>query len=133
MMVAHAIGTMNGRSTANASSASTLMSIAKTMRCAPMLANGSLMRRIVTAPARNSLGHAQLPGRRAARRAIEEDPVRVLLWAVAVVTALFWTAGAWAATELLGRAAALAAPGDALDPARSVAGLSLPAWVTGWI
>lgn len=59
--------------------------------------------------------------------------MRVLLWAVTAVTALFWTVGAWVATQVLGWAADLTSSGNAADPAGIVAGWSLPAWVAGWI
>lgn len=58
--------------------------------------------------------------------------MKVLLWTVTGVTALFWTLGAWAIVAALGWTAGFA-PGDGADIARAVGSWSLPAWLTWWI
>lgn len=59
--------------------------------------------------------------------------MKVLLWSVTAVTALFWTLGAWIIAAALGWAAGLAAPGDSAELARVIGSWSLPAWITWWI
>ena len=58
--------------------------------------------------------------------------MKLLLWSVTAVTALFWTLGAWAIASALGWAAGFA-PGDGTELARVVGTWSLPAWLTWWI
>lgn len=59
--------------------------------------------------------------------------MKLVIWAVCAVLALFWTLGAWAAASLLGWAAGLATPGDAVELGGVVTSWSIPAWLTLWI
>lgn len=59
--------------------------------------------------------------------------MKLLIWAVAALLALFWTLGAWAAAALLGWAAGLPSPGDTAELGRIVTAWPIPAWVTLWI
>jgi hypothetical protein len=59
--------------------------------------------------------------------------VKLVIWAVCGVLALFWTLAAWAAASLFGWAAGLATPGDAVELGRMVTSWPIPAWLTLWI
>lgn len=59
--------------------------------------------------------------------------MKLVIWAVCGVLALFWTLGAWAVASMLGWAAGLATPGDAVELGRVVTSWPIPAWLTLWI
>lgn len=59
--------------------------------------------------------------------------MKLLIWVVAAVLALFWTLGAWAVAAVLGWAAGLPTPGDAGELARVATAWPVPAWLTVWV
>lgn len=59
--------------------------------------------------------------------------MKLLIWGVTALLALFWTLGAWAVAAVLGWAAALPSPGDTAELGRIVTSWAIPAWITQWI
>lgn len=58
--------------------------------------------------------------------------MKIFLWVVTGLMALFWTLGAWAVASVLGWAAGAATPGSGVDVAAVISSWALPAWVT-WL
>jgi hypothetical protein len=59
--------------------------------------------------------------------------MKILLWTVFVLCALFWTGGAWALAALTGWAAQWLASGAAVDVGAVVAQWPVPAWLGLWV
>ena len=59
--------------------------------------------------------------------------MRPVIWIVAALLLLPWTAATWAAAWLVDWSVALTASGGTVDPAAMLGKIDFPAWVTWWI
>lgn len=58
--------------------------------------------------------------------------MKVAIWSVFGVLAVFWTAGAWVTAELTRAAAQVLASGAAVDLGQAVANWPVPSWLSLW-